>query len=166
MQSEKVAVLNRLTRSSPRHIHLWPFLSGVAYALDEYDGLAASAPKGKMTDEAYLQETLAVLAAVGTGVAPPTNWLRGFIYNAAITRLDAGWERSLRAILGDGSKTNGRTLYNKVRTSVAPQLPPYSSSSFKAVRDEVNGLKHYQEGAPEAIRENPTVLRGGFQRTA
>ncbi len=93
MRDEKLAILNRLTRNNPRHIHLWRYLSGVAYALEEYDRIAASIPKCMMTDEAYIQETLTVLAAVGTDVAPPGNWLRGFIYNAALTRLDAGWER-------------------------------------------------------------------------
>jgi hypothetical protein len=134
------------------------------YALEEYDRLATAAPKQTQTDSFYSNELKQLLSAIQDGEAPPPNWLRGFFYNAAVMRLDAAWERSLRVILKDTTKKgNLRELYNKLRGS-EPTLPEYDDSICNQVRNEVNDLKHQDKGPSEDIRENPEVLREGLKQ--
>jgi hypothetical protein len=140
------------------------FIAGVMYALEEYNRLATVAPKQKQTESFYSKELEHLLSAVQDAKALPTNWLRGFFYNAAAMRLDAAWERSLRVILKDSTKKrNLRKLYNKVRGS-KPSLPEYDDSICNQVRNEVNDLKHQDKGPSEDIRENPEVLREGLKQ--
>lgn len=162
MDTRTASVLEQLAKAGSEHVHLCRFIAGVAYALDRYGRLAAVAPKQERSDEFYADETLQLLMAMSRAVDPPANWLRGFFYNAAIMRLDAAWERSLRTILRDTTGANGRTLYGRLRDA-EPTLPAYNDSVFKQVRKEVNALKHRDQGASEDIREKPEVVQQGLK---
>ncbi len=87
MKSSVPAVLEHLARADSEHIHLSRFVAGVAYALEEYERLASTAPKLDRSNEFYAGETLQVLETLRSGVNPPANWLRGVIYP------DGGWGR-------------------------------------------------------------------------
>ena len=163
MNREVADVLAELTGPDAERIHLGRFISGVVYALQQYERLAIAAPKKTQSNEFYQNELMGLLIALQGGVAPPSNWLRGFFYNAAIMRLDAAWERSLLVVLRDTSKkANGPELYKKLCQS-EPTLPDYDNSIFKQVRREVNALKHNDEGPSEDIREEPAILRKGLE---
>jgi len=164
MNSEAASILTRLADSDAEHIHLGRFIGGVVYALEEYDRLALVAPKEPKSDKFYSDEVQNLLSSIQGGVNPPANWLRGFFYNAAVMRLDAAWERSIRVILRDNNKkSNGPGLYKKLCRS-EPALSEYNDSMFKRVRKEVNALKHEHQGPSVDIRENPEVLREGLEQ--
>ena len=150
--------------SDPTHVHLGRFIAGVIYALQEYDHLVAATPKQRQTDLFYSNELQQLLSGFQTSTPPPRNWLRGFFYNAAAMRLDAAWERSLRVILKDTTKKgNLSTLYNTLRRSDEPTLAEFDKSSCKRVRDEVNDLKHRDQGPADDIREDSEILREGLK---
>lgn len=157
-----ISLLEQLVKTGSENVHLGRFIAGVAYALEQYERLAAIVPKQDRSDEFYSDETLQLLSSIRRPVEPPANWLRGFFYNAAIMRLDAAWERSLRVILRDTTDANGPTLYAQLLPT-EPTLPAYESSIFKQVRKEVNALKHKLEGASEDIREKPEVVQQGLE---
>jgi hypothetical protein len=163
MKSSVLEVLEHLARADSEHVHLSRLVAGVAYALEEYDRLVDIAPKLDRPNEFYAREALQVLDALRTAANPPANWLRGFFYNAAVMRLDAAWERSLRVVLQDKTKANGPALYNLLRQS-EPTIPQYDDSIFKRVRVEVNHLKHRDEGPPQETREQPEIVRQGLQQ--
>ena len=156
MRQKVLGPLRRLMHDAPEHIHLWRFIAGVAYAMEQYERLAVLSPKVDRSDQFYVDQTLSVLENLNTGAEPERDWLRGFFYNAGLMRLDAAWERSLRTILG--KKGAGPTLYNFLRAD-DPALPEYKSSLFGSVREEVNALKHDEKGAPEELRERSNVQR-------
>jgi hypothetical protein len=158
MTNDEASILIRLAASSSERVHLGRFIAGVFYAIEEYDRLAIVAPKQTQTGEFYSQELLDVLSAIESPTPPPTNWLRGFFFNAAIMRLDAAWERALRIILSDTSKNSkGPDLYNRVYGVGA-----YTGSIFERIRTEVSALKHNIEGPKEDIREKKEVLLDGL----
>lgn len=148
--------MRRLMHDTPEHMHLWRFIVGVVYALEKYERLAVFSPKVERSNQFYIDQTLSVLEKLNTGTEPEADWLRGFFYNAGLMRLDAAWERSLQTIFG--KKGNGPTLYDLLRAS-DPGLPEYKGSLFESVREEVNALKHDEEGASEKLRERPNILR-------
>jgi hypothetical protein len=137
MNKEMTTDLTQIIGSDSAHVHLGRFIAGVMYALAEYDRLATVAPKQRQTDSFYSNELKHLLSAIQDAEAPPPNWLRGFFYNAAVMRLDAAWERSLRVILKDPTKKgNLKKLYNKVRGS-RPTLPEYDDSICNRVRTKL-----------------------------
>ncbi len=99
MNKEMATALTQLAGSDVEHVHLGRFIGGVMYALEEYHRLATAVPKQPRSNQFYSDELNHLLSAIQGAVAPPPNWLRGFFYNAAVMRLDAAWERSLRVIL-------------------------------------------------------------------
>ena len=143
---------------APDHFHLWRFLAGALYAYSRY--CAAGTEVGERTDAFYRAEARTVLEALRHNVDPPGTWQRGFFYNAAIMRLDAAWERSLQILLNQ-SRGKGPALYEALQSQVE-SLPPYEESAFRAVRREVNALKHQPKGAPEGLRENPMAIKNGI----
>ena len=163
MNQEVADVLAELAGPDAERIHLGRFIGGVVYALQQYEHLAIATPKEIQSDEFYQNEFMGLLRALQGGLAPPSNWLRGFLYNAALMRLDAAWERSLLVVLRDTSKkANGPELYKKLCQS-EPTLPDYDNSIFKQVRRELNALKHKAEGPSGDIREEPAILRTGLE---
>ena len=156
MEQKVVGPMRRLMHAAPEHIHLWRFIAGVAYALEQYERLAVLSPKVDRSDQFYVDQMLSILENLNTGAEQEGGWLRGFFYNAGLMRLDAAWERSLRTILG--KKGNGPELYNLLRAD-DPALPEYTGSLFESVRKEVNELKHDEHGASEKLRERPNIQR-------
>jgi hypothetical protein len=160
---EPTHAIEKLIKSKEDHIHLWRFLSGAVFALKKYDHLAATWPKSNEPDETYKEEALKALASIQANTEPPGPWLRGFFYNAAVMRLDAAWERSIRVILAYSRQWDGAPrLYGRLR-KIDPDLPKYDKSRFKLVRDEVNALKHAKHGASEQDREKPEILHGALE---
>ena|SRR5215471_9151118 len=162
MNEETATGLSQFVDSDAAHVHLSRFIAGVMYALEEYERLATIVPKHKQTDSFYCNELKHLLSAIQDRKAPPPNWLRGFFYNAAVMRLDAAWERSLKIILKT-KKGNLRELYKKLRRR-NPTLPEYDDSICKRVRKEVNDLKHQDKGPSEDTRENPAILREALKQ--
>lgn len=162
MQTDAISTLENLISNSPEHIHLWRFIAGAVFALQTYDNLAERWSKSEQSDEFYAQEALDVLSSLRSNTTPSANWQRGFFYNAAVMRLDAAWERSLRIILAEPNDGDGPGLYERLR-SMEAGMAAYDDSRFSRVRKEVNGLKHQVQGAREAIREQPEILRGCLQ---
>jgi len=162
MNTEMSAVLSQLARSDPKNIHLYRFIGGVLYALGEYDHLATMETKQAQSDQFYSDELQSLLK---DSDSPPLNWLRGFFYNAAVLRLDAAWERSLRVLLDGTTKGDLRELYNKLRNKEQfLHLPEYDKAPCKLVREEVNDLKHQVAGPSEDMRERPEVVKDGLKQ--
>jgi hypothetical protein len=152
-------VLERLSARAPQHGHLWRFLAGAIYAIRRYEALPLRSQSAG--DDAFYAEELArLVAAFRGGVEPPSSWLWGFYYNAAVMRLDAVWDRSLRIMVG--THADGPSLYRLLRKA-KPAIPAYEASSFSQLRREVNKLKHQPEGAPEAIRHRPKVVTDALE---
>lgn len=161
MNNEIAAVLLELASSDPKNVHLYRFIGGVLYALEEYDRLATTAPKLAQSDRLYSDELTHLLKDFS---APPPNWLRGFFYNAAVMRLDAAWERALRVLLNDTTtQGNLKSLYDKLPKADL-SLPEYNNAICNTVRLEVNALKHTDTGPSEAMREKPEVLQDGLKQ--
>ena len=162
MQTDAISALETLIHNAPEHIHLWRFIEGAVFALQSYDDLAVRSSKSEQTDEFYRNEAVEMLMNLRSNTPPPPNWLRGFFYNAAVMRLDAAWERSMRIILAEPNDGDGPGLYERLRHTKAG-MAAYDDSRFSRVRKEVNALKHQGQGARDAIREQPEVLRGCLQ---
>lgn len=164
MNKEMATTLTQLGKSDAQHVHLYRFVWGVLYALEEYERLATIAPKQTQSDQSYSDEFKHLQKAFQDSVAPPPSWLRGFFYNAAVMRLDAAWERSLRVILNKTTmKGNLEELYKCLRTK-EPTLPEYEQAICKQVRAEVGFLKHQDTGPSEDMRERPEVVRDGLKQ--
>ena len=101
MNKDMATALTQLAGSDDKYVHLVRFICGVIYDFEEYTRLETDAPKQAQSDKFYSNELKHLMSAIQGAVAPPPNWLRGFFYNAAVMRLDAAWERSLRVILQD-----------------------------------------------------------------
>jgi len=157
MTNYQKSILTQLAASGAEQLHLSRFIAGVIYALEEYERLTIISPKRLQTDQFFSEELQNLLNSIESTLPPP-NWLRGFFYNAAIMRLDAVWERTLRIILiDDRFEVDGSDLYERVFVN-----QKYYGSIFHHMRTEVNHLKHRFGGLPNAVRENPTVLRDGL----
>ena len=158
----------------PELVHIWRFLAGVVYALNQYYQVTDQYPTTKIADEKeYIQETDFVLSHILEKEHPNRNWLRGFYYNAGLMRLDACYERLFKAYLDSSldnreeskcpscgkSKIDANYLYEKISHDFSSLFPEkYEESNFGKVRYAVNSLKHYEGGAPFTEREQPEIL--------
>ena len=160
---DPTSVLDRLMNNKEEHIHLWRMIAGAVFAVKKYNDLKSTWPKSDQTNEFYKAEALEVLTSIQANTEPPGSWLRGFYYNAAVMRLDAAWERSIRIILSYSRQRDGAPeLYKRLR-KIESHLPKYNKSQFRLIRDEVNALKHAKHGAAEQIRERPEILDGALE---
>lgn len=145
----------------PQLAHSWRFLTGAVFALVKYHQLADCSPRPDLSEEEYVQETGKILTQIKEGESPVGNWLRGFFYNAALMRLDAAYERFLKACLSPGSeKDKGPDLYRKITKRFPSSFSgkQYQESLFGEVRHEVNSLKHFPGGADPTERDQPDRL--------
>ena len=100
-----------------------------------------------------------VIHAVRTNSTPPADWMRAFYYNASVMRVDALYERLLRALLNEPENGNAEKLYCKAHEKFPGFFPePYEESLFHSVREEANALKHEIGGAGPSLRERSTTL--------
>lgn len=174
--SEAVQSIKKSLSDAPELVHYWRFLAGVVYALNQYYQVIDHYPTLMIADEKeYIPETHDVLSHILKKEHPNKNWLRGFYYNAGVTRLDACYERIFKAYLGSSlndkeeskcpscgkNKIDGPYLYKKIRHDFSSLFleEQYEKSNFGKVRHEVNSLKHYEGGADLAEREQPKLLQ-------
>ncbi|MBM4350306.1 MAG: hypothetical protein FJ106_10540 [Deltaproteobacteria bacterium] len=153
-----------LAQELPGLIHTWRFAVGAIYALYQSYHLAQVIPQRDRREVEYVADTFEVIEAIRANATPPEDWMRGFYYNAAVMRVDVLYERLLRALLNDTSKTSGPDLYSRAHAQFPRQLPElYERSLFAGVREEVNSLKHDIGGAVPRLRERLTHLRNALE---
>jgi hypothetical protein len=153
-----------LAKELPGLIHTWRFAVGALYSLYQSYQLTERVPQMDRREEEYIADTCDVISAIRGNATPPGDWMRGFYYNAAAMRVDALYERLLRALLEDTSNASGPTLYSRAREHFPNLLPElYERSPFSGVREEANSLKHHIGGAVPRLRERLTHLRNALE---
>lgn len=144
-------ISHRLWEHAQRHpklVHTFRFLAGALGALREARGYRPLEEHNNEDRAGYLKGLEAYLCAF----KPDEAWSAGFYYNAAIMRIDACYERLLRAVLNTKRTTDQeRAELEDVRGSrvLARMIKdefnlnqPLKIECLERVRRAVNGLKH------------------------
>jgi hypothetical protein len=141
-----------LSRDIPELTHTFTFLTGAMYALREAtsQGYRDRADYSETDRANHLSRLHNVIASLSAGSSLEPVWLAGFYYNAAIMRIDACYERFLKAMLqAAGAKpAKGKSHRSKTHAwagqleqllSLHPAIPRHH---LEWARTEVNKLKH------------------------
>jgi hypothetical protein len=145
--------LEALAREIPELTHTFNFLLGAVYSLREAcaRGYRDRADYAETDRSDHLSRLHTVVAALLADAPLEPVWIAGFYYNAAIMRIDACYERLLKAMLEAAHvKPAGKAKRRQSKTDLwASQLerqlslhPPITRYHLEWARTEVNKLKH------------------------
>lgn len=162
--------ISRLAKSCPELAHTFRFVAGAVWALASARKLGHRnrASYDDADRQRHLDELDEVLRAVRNGVVPPQRWEAGVYYHAAIMRIDACYERLLKAVLkAAGSKRlkprrqqsgqkQSKTEKMAVEIENGLQTGSLKRGHLESIRKEVNKLKHelFGQGIADA-RQRP-----------
>ena len=173
MSDESVLLkrLNMLSIECPGLTHTFNFIVGAVYSLREARGLGHRdrVTYGDTDPSEHVHRLKDAIDAVAIGATPEPVWIAGFYYNAAIMRIDACYERLLKAMLeAAGVKPAKATGGQPETDAMAGQLertlsldPPLAREHLTWARKEVNNLKHKlfgQEPSHALKRPEPSDL--------
>lgn len=154
-----LAELSQLIDKHPYLVHSWRFAVGAIYALDK--SYQYHVERSSYTQPAsHLVQVREVISQMNLGQSPDHIWLAGFHFNAALMRIAAFYERSLRSLLIESkldekitvirkgkpkdikvSKANVNDLVSIVQDRLFKAKPIRTTAADK-IRKEVNNLKH------------------------
>jgi hypothetical protein len=102
--------LEALSREVPELAHTFSFMVGAVYSLREARarGHRDRADYAETDRADHLRRLHAVVAALSDDGSPQPVWIAGFYYNSAIMRIDACYERFLKAMLEAAGATPER----------------------------------------------------------
>jgi len=178
--------LSELIDKHPYLVHSWRFAVGALYALDKSYQYHVERSSYTQPD-IHLTQVRQVISQIYMEQSPDQIWLAGFHFNAALMRIAALYERSLRSLLSESKYNEKITVIRKgapkdIKISEAHvnELAPivqerlFKSAHIKItaagkIRKEVNKLKHQvlgvlpqdavtMEEAIEALREIMDLL--------
>lgn len=173
MSDESVLLkrLNGLSSECPGLTHTFNFIVGAVYSLHEARGLGHRdrVTYGDTDPSEHVHRLKEAIDAVAVGATPAPVWIAGFYYNAAIMRIDACYERFLKAMLeAAGVKPEKAPRDQSESDAMAGQLertlsldPPLAREHLTWARKEVNNLKHKlfgQEPSHALKRPEPSDL--------
>jgi hypothetical protein len=144
--------LKVLAVDSPELAHTFSFLTGAVYALREAHarGHRDRADYGEGDRLGHLSRVETVIDAMSGDCQPEGVWVAGFYYNAAIMRIDACYERLLKAVLAASGVRLTKSGRSQSKTNAwASQLEkvlglgsPIRRDHLEWARGQVNKLKH------------------------
>ena len=171
VESALLKRLNMLSRECPGLTHTFNFIVGAVYSLRKARrfGHRDRVTYGDTDPSGHVSRLSDAIDAVAVGAIPEPVWIAGFYYNAAIMRIDACYERLLRAMLAAaGVKPEKVTEDQPWTDTMAGQLertlnldPPLAREHLTWARKEVNNLKHKlfgQEPSHALKRPEPSDL--------
>jgi hypothetical protein len=139
----------------PELTHTFSFTAGAIYALEQagQDALRDRRSYQECEREAHTQVLRDVLSALDSGRKVAKSWVAGFMYNSAIMRIDACYERSLRAITSELRRSKKLAPSPKERGSKTEKAAQRIERSFSPAISlgrvhlelnsiDVNCLKH------------------------
>jgi hypothetical protein len=160
-QNQLLERVKKLSKACPKLSHTFRFLTSAILALHKSETLGHKnrAEYAEADRVEHNKELLSTIDDLQRGILPNDRWMAGFYYNAAVMRIDACYERLLKAMpkrsTGDvsnpsrhESKTN--RLARGVETYFGLRYPHFARQKLEANRDEVNNLKHGLFGQPVA----------------
>jgi hypothetical protein len=140
-----------LHKAAPDLAHTWRFAVGAIYALLQRVRIGKSDEDQITSDQSFVPRTTDLFNALRDNNFPEPEWLAGLWYNTAVMRLDALYERCVRALLLNKEYAKAEKLYKKLLVALPSAKihlgKSYNEALWSQVRDEVNGLKHYTFGA-------------------
>jgi hypothetical protein len=162
----------KLLTTWPELTHTFAFATGAIYALERADQRAMRDRRSYQDVDrlTHTQIVRDVLQALDSAQEPAESWIAGFLYNSAVMRLDACYERFLEAITRE-LKQRGQlaaSVVSGVRLSDTEKSARQIESSFSPPisltrvhleqnRSDVNRLKHRLFGR-EAADERSRAL--------
>jgi hypothetical protein len=154
-----LAELSGLIGKHPYLVHSWRFAVGALYALDK--SYQYHVERSIEAHSAFhLIQVREVTSQISLGQAPDQIWLAGLYFNAALMRIAALYERSLRSLLIETKLDEKITVIRKgkptnIKVSVANvnelaalvqdrvfRSVPIRTTTAEKIRKEVNKLKH------------------------
>jgi len=165
--------LLKLLSTWPELTHTFAFTTGALYALEQAEKTAMRDRRayGDIDRSTHTKVVRDVLQALDSGQKTSETWIGGFHYNSAIMRLDACYERFLKAITRE-LKNHGRLAPDVVAKGVNITKTERSARqierSFSPVisltranleqnRNDVNRLKHRLFGREAADERSRAV---------
>lgn len=163
--------LQALASRWPALTHTFSFATGALYALKQAEDVSIRDRRSyeEIDRPVHISLLQQVIASIESHSEPQGSWVAGFMYNSAIMRLDACYERFLDAIVAELKKqrrlapaviTSGLSDTEKharqIETSLALQ-PPLERVLLEQNRGDVNRLKHRLFGREAADERNRTV---------
>ena len=136
--------------------HTFRFIVGAVYALREARALGHRdrVDYGEDDRNKHLSQLLAVINALDAGLLLDPTWKAGFYYNAAIMRIDACYERFLKAVEEAAAAGHAQRRADEAETEALARHAetalrlgsPLVRDHLRCVRKEVNKLKHVLYG--------------------